>query len=288
MESIGAFKILEDRGYGRESVFKHANNLVQCAAKYGGVVFGGYVRDVIIPVKMLGKKLREVDFKDLDFWFTSQEAADAFVTETKLQPHQQDLYTPGMYPVNRNQHISILKDESYLICDVMVTDFYPVCDFSVNLASWDGSELKANEPYDIIAHLSKIYLTNEPPEPVTKIYTPEDIAAILQDKGMELFDIQELIKLCYSLIPPPIRRYTEEERATLTQFLIPHEFLPYNLAQIVGQIKCHRYDICIPFSRIVTDPKCCVFNDSLRRTVQMRIETFYEKFVKAHQNMGMF
>ena len=56
------------------------NMIEECliiAGGYYGSVFGGYVRDVIVPRSYNPKC--NVEFKDVDLWFTNQKDADNFV-----------------------------------------------------------------------------------------------------------------------------------------------------------------------------------------------------------------
>ncbi len=192
---MATFKILNSEfGYLYDESFQETERLVSVASKHGGVVFGGYVRDIIIPLKKLGCPLDDLDFKDLDFWFTSKEAAERFIEETGMTPGECETFdnTSGIYPICRGQHWSKYKDNNFVVCDIMISDFYPVCDFSVNLVSWDGTELRVNKPYNILSHMASIILNTE-----TNLAEYECVVYknwLAQEKEYRVFTLDEIIE----------------------------------------------------------------------------------------------
>lgn len=168
----GAFKSLNAKyRYEAIEIFEETEKLVMCGKKCGGVVFGGYVRDIIIPLNKLKVPLKSLDFKDMDFWFTSEENAEQFVKEAGLKVQKtlyglsgQENYDDGKYPIKRKQYISKYKGMNFVIIDVVVCNFYPVCDFSVNLLTWDGAKVKVNAPYDVEDVMRQINQGNFDPE----------------------------------------------------------------------------------------------------------------------------
>ena len=55
---------------------EHITECIDVASKYGGRVFGGYVRNYLVPVLY---KQECPGFKDVDLWFEYQEHADSFI-----------------------------------------------------------------------------------------------------------------------------------------------------------------------------------------------------------------
>jgi hypothetical protein len=238
-------------GVPRVEVYKQTEILVATAAKYGGVVFGGYVRDVIIPLNKLNRNLADVDFKDMDFWFKNQTDADAFIKASALRLglHDTNDNPSGCYPVCRNQHIFDFKDVSnaFLIIDIMVTDFYPVCDFSVNLVSWNGETLVVHKPYDIISHVAREIISKDDQlRKTVKFYTIDEIHSNLKlvKPGRSEYTLDELISYLNSLkiMPLPEILLSDTERETYLTFIKESESKSYLLDQIVDQIRNNYYD----------------------------------------------
>ena len=48
----------EKYGYSNTEIFQETERLVVLAAKYEGIAFGGYVRDVVIPLGELGRQMK--------------------------------------------------------------------------------------------------------------------------------------------------------------------------------------------------------------------------------------
>lgn len=110
------------------------------AIGFHGRLFGGYVRDLLVPHLILGRPLNDLDFKDVDIWFETQKEADKFVEHMgpflKLvqpwgskTPHE---HCPQFYPASRQQYMLQLNDKDFCLVDVVVNDIIPVNDFSVN------------------------------------------------------------------------------------------------------------------------------------------------------------
>ena len=101
--------------------------------KCGGHVFGGFVRDVIIPrMKNPGC---EVKCKDIDLWFKNQTDVNAFVT---AMGNQITLFGPdgsvapkGLYPFYRIRYIFMCFEWMPYI-DIIISETFPVNDFDVN------------------------------------------------------------------------------------------------------------------------------------------------------------
>ena len=114
-------------------------DVIKCATSVGGHVFGGYVRNVIVPRHH--HPCCDVQWNDIDLWFRNDESANAFLVLIKnkmnmllhvehdhLDHHSHRLYTFArtMYVLQdgHGQHISYI--------DIIISDTYPVNDYDVN------------------------------------------------------------------------------------------------------------------------------------------------------------
>lgn len=110
------------------------NMIVGClrkASKYGGKVFGGYVRDVIVP--RLDDRNCAVEFKDVDVWFREQGGADSFVKamgKSFFLGRKTDC--PLLYKFTRQQYMFFQYDTFVANFDIIVSNELPVDDFDVN------------------------------------------------------------------------------------------------------------------------------------------------------------
>ena len=129
------------------------------AGKSSGRVFGGFVRDVIVP-RLIDPNCK-VDFNDVDIWFTKQEDADQFVNNIDLlvtiftnheheyrnvnlsestftgitfrhSPNSSRGPNAGHYTFGRTQY-HLYKDDKFVsFIDIVVSETIPVDDFDVN------------------------------------------------------------------------------------------------------------------------------------------------------------
>lgn len=126
--------------YSNLSSFEHAvlvtyiNKCIFAASKCNGKVFGGFVRDVIVP--RLYNPECQMTFKDVDIWFTCQSDADAFVSlmGSCFRKFDGVSVTEGVYPgsFSRNQYHLIKFDTRLAWFDIVVSPNLPVNDFDVN------------------------------------------------------------------------------------------------------------------------------------------------------------
>lgn len=148
---------LEGEHLSMAAIVAKAERLITSAASYGGLVFGGYVRDVVAPLKR-GVAPEEVEFNDVDIWFRSQDDVDRFldnapdITEFHFSPEPID-----SSPLRRllfSERYCVWDEESMIFyIDIVVSSHFPVCDLSVNLLSWDGKNLQCNKPFDALRFL---------------------------------------------------------------------------------------------------------------------------------------
>lgn len=120
--------------------------VAEIAYRNGGVIFGGYVRDVVIPRTFL--KNEKTSFKDVDLWFRTQEEADQFYDQAKdylrRNPYAWVEKYPPSYSFSRVVYDLVVLDVHIGIFDVIVSPEYPVNDFDVNSFSYDGKHVWYN------------------------------------------------------------------------------------------------------------------------------------------------
>jgi hypothetical protein len=173
VKEIKEFKPVEKLGHILDVV-------LPAAGKCGGKVFGGFVRDILVPHYEMGVKLENCEsFKDVDLWFTSSESYQKFRTLLGLETecncgacacpsNERFGYTFNMHNVwlERNGiHISFM--------DCVIADTYPVNDFDVNFLTYqftgsgeytkkvEGNLFPFNSTYRYaykVAHMRQEYL----------------------------------------------------------------------------------------------------------------------------------
>ncbi len=113
-------------------VLQAVKDCLKIATKHNGHVYGGFVRDVIVP-KMVDPKCK-VGFKDLDIWFDDQVNANNFVTEMGDSFKEDNVIDGTAYPggFKRTQYWLIKDSVIMAFVDVVVSTELPVDDFDVN------------------------------------------------------------------------------------------------------------------------------------------------------------
>lgn len=135
-----------------------AKECVRCASEHNGCVFGGYVRDVVLPIYLnksdVKVKIQDLKFKDIDFWFENDEDATAFITAMgpmlRSNPRHDTSNSSFEYPFVRKQ-FHVISDETVLFwIDVIISEELPVNDFEINKACFivrDGKFVQKNEDF---------------------------------------------------------------------------------------------------------------------------------------------
>lgn len=126
-----------------ENIVDDVEGMIEHASLFGGKVFGGYVRDIVIPaLKNDGRYQEGTYFKDVDLWFKSQKEADDFLRDgrAKLRINPEEGFNEGrrgLYTFDCTQYLFDVEDIDGKICpvfvDIVVSDVVPVDDFSCNL-----------------------------------------------------------------------------------------------------------------------------------------------------------
>jgi hypothetical protein len=132
-------------------VYQVLFNFLFHISKYNGHVYGGLVRDFLVPLIIYGQNINDLDFKDIDIWFPNQSVADAFILSLnrerfpKLIPdaHNQALpleeYGCGQ-PFTRKKFYFCFNHVSLFMVDVVIAQQLPVNDFSVNLLMFQAKD----------------------------------------------------------------------------------------------------------------------------------------------------
>ena len=128
-----------------EDVICRVNDCLKVAEKYRGEVFGGYVRNVVVP-RLFGDN-KVIGYKDVDVWFKTEGEANSFVTDmghrmVKLREGGKVISREEVYPFSRTQYLllgpslkSSVSDNGVsdgIIFDVIVSETIPVNDLNVN------------------------------------------------------------------------------------------------------------------------------------------------------------
>ncbi len=125
--------------YCAEYILSH---ILPIAAKHNGKVFGGFVRDILVPRLVFQNPLKECDnFKDVDLWFISAEDARSFGKEIGLycpdsigEPHAsaKNVSDPTLYEFNVYHNFISKAEQPVSFVDIIIAPELPVNDFNVN------------------------------------------------------------------------------------------------------------------------------------------------------------
>lgn len=122
---------------------ERVDDCIKIASKYNGRVFGGFLRNVLIP-RYYNDPCP--GYKDVDIWFTNKEQADFFVKEmnSKLAKIMPKMNTSVSYPFTREQYylleINGTIGNNSLIIDVIISKECPVNDLNVNTLTFNWYE----------------------------------------------------------------------------------------------------------------------------------------------------
>lgn len=118
--------------FEQKIVLDSIKSCLAIATKYDGYVYGGFVRDVIVP-KMVDPNC-DVKFKDVDIWFDQRSNVGKFITKMgdklKMKHHVPPETYPGAF--NRTQYYLIEYDTVLAFIDVVVSNNLPVDDLDIN------------------------------------------------------------------------------------------------------------------------------------------------------------
>lgn len=112
---------------------------IDILTKHNGYIFGGYLRNVIVPA-LNGKYVK--GYKDIDVWFVRQKDADAFIKELDLVyncfVNDIIMSCDVSYPFSRTQYFI-----DGVIIDIIVCDILPVNDLNVNQLTYNANGFKS-------------------------------------------------------------------------------------------------------------------------------------------------
>lgn len=121
------------------------DDCIKIASNYDGKVFGGYVRDVVVP-KLLNPRCR-CEFKDVDIWFKTDIDTNFFINDIKDIHNFQII--PEISIDNNNPHYQFNRTQYHLFVediviwfDIVVSEYFPVDDFDVNFLVYSYKDNK--------------------------------------------------------------------------------------------------------------------------------------------------
>jgi len=119
---------------------------LKTASKYGGRVFGGYVRDVIIP-RYYDPKC-DVSFKDVDIWFDDEKKAGLFVKDmdkffTIIQSCEKSIYPFGRILIAYTIYGTFITPIDIIICETIPIDDFDVNQLTVSIDELGGSTFES-------------------------------------------------------------------------------------------------------------------------------------------------
>lgn len=165
------------------------NKVIDIAYAHDGKIFGGYVRDVIIP--RLKDPSRKVYFKDVDIWFADKSKADEFINAMQhkyqiVHMLRHDIKEKDViYPFTREQYHLSKNGKCLAWFDVVISDKFPVNDFDVNNFYYFKGQLtlgnfgyNAAKLIDAI-HRKEMKITPEYYQKATKIRDSMDYTSVM-------------------------------------------------------------------------------------------------------------
>jgi len=125
-----------------------AQDLVNIASRFNGVVYGGYVRDCIV---------RKDPFNDLDLWFQTQEdsrnfleqAGQKYQTAESPDPHSGSYLSTQDFQLSSSIYTSSDSGATLKVDIVAGNSGFPVEDFDINLLQWDGKNLSLHHSHSL-------------------------------------------------------------------------------------------------------------------------------------------
>ena len=126
------------RLFERRVILTEAFKIIKVATKFGGKVFGGFVRNVVVPHTQNFQETFE--FKDIDLWFKTDEQADRFREAVGNKLVDGHLSGTSMGKFSRYLCSYVKYNTCLFTIDVMVAKKLPVDDFDVNTVTYSLTE----------------------------------------------------------------------------------------------------------------------------------------------------
>lgn len=128
---------MEFKSQQMELKLQQVEKIIEWASLFNGKVFGGYVRDVIVP--RLVSPTANVTFRDIDFWFRTKESVDDFIKALRDNHDIKEVPTTNIVPYTNERklyHLFRINGEIVQI-DIVISEIFPVDDFNVNCLIYD-------------------------------------------------------------------------------------------------------------------------------------------------------
>lgn len=241
-------------GFVLETVLDNINSVLKKASLYNGRVYGGFVRNVIVPRKSDNKC--HVKFKDVDIWFQKDEDASNFVYDLneRLEVSRIDNANKHeKYPFTRRQYDLYQFKTLIAFIDVIVSEKMPVDDFNVNcltakyvndnivFESW--SQESPETLIDMILRKKAImfpqYIAKINGHSKTNQCSPIHMAKVYYERYLRLFgDWDVIIYPCGTLIPKRAPKSAFNEHLNIVICLDKdHNPRSFNKQNIINQLK---------------------------------------------------
>ena len=134
-------QFLQTDVFQQKAVLFEVFECIKRCSEFGGKVFGGFVRDIVVP--HLRKSKEAVVFKDVDVWFKTNKDADAFylsmqsvcrAESTLIKVKGKGRASLGQF----SRQFCILAKYGVVLSyfDIIVADKLPVNDFDVNTVTY--------------------------------------------------------------------------------------------------------------------------------------------------------
>lgn len=124
-------------GNSLKHLHSQVRQVIELAGTFGGIPFGGYVKDVV--VKVVSYDYSETQVNDLDLWFTSVAGRASFVSDLTNKLVTTRNRKPSLFGA-LDVESYLLKDnqgDALIYVDLVVSSTFPGNDFNVNMLSWD-------------------------------------------------------------------------------------------------------------------------------------------------------
>jgi hypothetical protein len=140
--------------FGLTQIIKY---ILPIAGEYGGKVYGGFVRDVLVFLEDDKSSKTTKSWKDVDIWFKTQQDADNFVARMGKQikfdmSSVTIIGNEDFYKWHRSQYSYYHNDILLSWIDIIISKDFPVNDFNVNHLTYQfgcGIRDIYNVPYTI-------------------------------------------------------------------------------------------------------------------------------------------
>lgn len=135
-----------------EITLKEIDKCLYIAGDYGGKVYRGFVRDVIVP--RMKDPLCKVNFKDVNLWFTSFWDANCFISDMTRSYTGTSSFTKHKYDYGSNIKIRTVYRTQYqlymygtyiALFDIVVSETFLQSDFDVNCLSYSCNRTKGQK-----------------------------------------------------------------------------------------------------------------------------------------------